>query len=107
LTLTGFWYIKTNIKKLMMKAVHLIVSGLVQGVGFRYFAVRKARALDIKGFVRNRYQGDVEIVAEGDEGMINQFIDEIKIGPISSDVRDIKIEWITPTGEFNGFDVRF
>jgi acylphosphatase len=91
----------------MMKAVHLLISGLVQGVGFRYFVVRKARALGLVGFVKNRYKGDVEIVAEGEEGMLRQLIEEVKVGPISSDVRDVKVEWTEASGEFTGFDVRF
>ena len=90
-----------------MEAVNILVSGLVQGVGFRYFIVRKAISLDLCGFVRNRYEGDVEIVAEGNIGMLNQFIEEIKIGPIPSDVRDVKVKWIEPTGTFDRFDVRF
>ncbi len=95
------------VETLTMEAVRILVSGLVQGVGFRYFVVRKAMSLGLYGFVRNRYEGDVEIVAEGNSGMLNQFIEEIKIGPISSDVRDVKIEWVEPKGEYNGFDVRF
>jgi acylphosphatase len=94
-------------EKLKMKAVYIIVSGLVQGVGFRYFVVRKARELGLNGFVKNRYEGDVEIVAEGNLGMLNQFIEELKVGSISSDVRDVKVEWIGLTGTFNGFHVRF
>ncbi|MCK4233116.1 acylphosphatase [candidate division WOR-3 bacterium] len=90
-----------------MKAAQIIVSGLVQGVGFRYFVIRKARALGLNGFVKNTYEGDVEIIVEGELGMINQLIEEVKVGPISSDVRDMKIDWSEPTGEFNGFDVIF
>ncbi len=87
--------------------MHLLVSGFVQGVGFRYFVVRKARGLGLVGFVRNNFKGDVEIAAEGDTGMLNQLIEEIKVGPISSDVRDVKVEWIEPEGLYDGFDVRF
>ncbi len=90
-----------------MKAVHIIVSGLVQGVGFRYFIVRKARLLELGGFVRNRYEGDVEIVAEGEQGMLNQFIEEVKIGPISSDIREVKVKWLEATEGFKEFDVKF
>ncbi len=106
MTLTFLRYINV-FEKLMMKAVRIIASGLVQGVGFRYFVVRKARELGLAGFVRNKYEGDVEIVAEGNLGMLNQLIEELKVGPISSDVRNVKVEWIEPTGTFDGFDVRF
>jgi acylphosphatase len=90
-----------------MKAVHLLVEGFVQGVGFRYFVVRKARSLGLYGFVRNTHHGAVEIVAEGEIGILNQFLEEVKVGPISSDVRDVKVEWIEPTGEYQTFDVKF
>ena len=106
MTLTFLKYINV-FEKLKMKAVHIIVSGLVQGVGFRYFVVRKARQLGLNGFVRNKNEGDVEIVAEGNLGMLNQLIEELKVGPISSDVRSVKVEWIEPIGTFDGFDVQF
>lgn len=107
MTLKLIRYIKKEIDVLIMKAVHLKISGLVQGVGFRYFVVRKANSLGLVGFVKNMYEGDVEILAEGDEGMLQQLIEEVKVGPISSDVRDVKVEWMEATGEFSGFDVRF
>ena len=106
MTLTFLKYINV-FEKLKMKAVHIIVSGLVQGVGFRYFVVRKARQLGLNGFVRNKNEGDVEIVVEGNLGMLNQLIEELKVGPISSDVRSVKVEWIEPIGTFDGFDVQF
>ena len=106
MTLTFQRYINV-FEKLKMKAVHIIISGLVQGVGFRYFVVRKARDLGLKGFVRNRYGGDVEIVAEGNLGMLDQLIEELKVGPISSDVRNVKVERIEPIGTYDGFDVQF
>jgi len=90
-----------------MKALHIIVSGLVQGVGFRYFVVNKASQLGLMGYVKNTLNGDVEILAEGNVGMLNQFIEEVKIGPISSDVRSAKIEWIEVTENLGDFTVRF
>jgi len=92
---------------IVLVGVHLFVSGLVQGVGFRYFVLEKARKLGLLGYVKNRYEGDVEIVAEGSVGILNQFIEEVKIGPISSDVRDVRVEWLKATGNYNGFDVQF
>lgn len=90
-----------------MKAVRIVVSGLVQGVGYRYFVMRAARSLGIVGYVKNLHNGNVEIIAEGETGPLNQLIEEVKTGPCSCDVRDLKIEWLELTGTFDGFDVRF
>lgn len=90
-----------------MKAVHIRVSGLVQGVGYRYFVLRVARGLGIVGCVRNMYNGTVEIIGEGERGVLNQLVEEAKIGPISSDVRGVNIEWQEPTGEYSIFDIQF
>jgi len=82
---------------------HLLVSGLVQGVGYRYFAIRKANAYGLKGFAKNLIDGRVEVVAEGERGLIEEFIKELRRGPISAQVTDIRIEWGNPSYEFNGF----
>ncbi len=90
----------------MQARAHLLVSGLVQGVGFRYFAVDHARNLGLKGFVRNIFSGDVEIEVEGDRSLIEEFIKEVKVGPRSARVSDLKIEWLKFTGSDTKFEVR-
>ncbi len=90
-----------------MQGIHVWVKGVVQGVGFRYFTVRKARELDISGWVRNTIDGGVEIVAEGEEWQLKEFIENIKLGPSHSTVTGIEIEEEEYTNEFNGFEVRF
>ncbi|WP_440895675.1 acylphosphatase [Amphibacillus sp. Q70] len=60
---------------------HMIVSGRVQGVGFRFTTQLKAEEFGVKGWVRNRSDGAVEIVAEGDVEKVYQFIDTIKANP--------------------------
>ena len=82
---------------------HLFVSGLVQGVGYRYYAMRKANAYGVSGFAKNLMDGRVEVVAEGSRSMVEQFIIDLKVGPMSAHVSDIRIEWDQPTYEFNGF----
>ncbi len=82
---------------------HLFVSGLVQGVGYRYYAMRKANAYGVSGFAKNLMDGRVEVVAEGSRSMVEQFISDLKVGPMSAHVSDIRIEWDQPTYEFNGF----
>jgi len=90
----------------MQVRVHVLVSGTVQGVGFRYFVCNKARVLGLTGFVRNLFSGDVEIEAEGDRSLIEEFIEQIKVGPRFAHVTDTKIEWIKYTGAQAGFEVR-
>ncbi len=82
---------------------HLFISGLVQGVGYRYYAMRKANAYGVSGFAKNLMDGRVEVVAEGSRSMVEQFISDLKVGPMSAHVSDIRIEWDQPTYEFNGF----
>ena len=82
---------------------HLFVSGLVQGVGYRFYAMRKANAYGVSGFAKNLMDGRVEVVAEGSRSMVEQFISDLKVGPMSAHVSDIRIEWDQPTYEFNGF----
>ncbi|MBI3586156.1 MAG: acylphosphatase [Ignavibacteriales bacterium] len=86
--------------------VHIIVKGLVQGVGFRYYVVRQASQLGLPGYVHNLYNGDVEIEVEGDRSLIEEFIKQVKIGPSSAQVKDLKIEWTECQNKFKGFEVR-
>jgi len=89
------------------KRVYLLISGVVQGVGYRYFAVRTAEKFEVKGWIRNRFDGKVELEIEGEENNLNLFIEELKIGPWSADVKRIDIEERQWTGKFNTFKVRF
>lgn len=75
-----------------MKA-EIIVQGVVQGVGYRFFAMNQARLYDLKGYVRNMDDGTVEVVAEGDKGIIKDFIGHLKIGPVSAHVTGVKVKW--------------
>lgn len=83
--------------------VHLLISGVVQGVGYRFFAIRKADAYGLTGFAKNLIDGSVEVVAEGNKGLIEEYIKDLRRGPISAHVTDIRIEWTNPTYGFRGF----
>lgn len=74
-----------------MKAVEIYVSGIVQGVGFRYFTARIAKELGIKGFVKNLSDGRVYIYAVGEERALEKFISNIRHGPPLAVVRDLEI----------------
>ena len=90
----------------MQVGVHIIVQGMVQGVGFRYFVSRQATKLSLSGFVRNLYDGDVEIEAYGDRSLLEELIKEVKVGPRSAYVKDLRIEWKEFQERYMGFEVR-
>jgi len=93
-------------KKWISRA-RVVVTGLVQGVGYRYFVYRKAKDYKLKGFVKNLYSDDVEVVLEGDKGIIVDFIQELKIGPMSAQVTDVKVEWEEGESKYDDFQIRF
>lgn len=74
----------------MRKAVHVVVSGRVQGVGFRAFVEREAGAARIDGWVRNRREGTVEAVLSGEDAAVEQVLNAVRQGPPSSQVRDVR-----------------
>lgn len=74
-----------------MSRVHLEISGLVQGVGFRWFALERARTLGVAGWVRNRADGRVEIAAEGPDERIDTFIGELRTGPRGARVSNVRL----------------
>lgn len=86
--------------------VHVFVSGLVQGVGFRYFAAREARRLGLTGFVRNLPDRRVEIVAEGDQGPLETLVEVIRKGPQGSIIRDVGVEWTDEPAREREFFIR-
>ncbi len=90
----------------METAVHIVVRGVVQGVGFRWFVYRIASRLGLSGYVSNRHDGDVEIVAEGDRSLLESLVGEVRVGPRSAHVSDLSVEWLQPSREFSSFEIR-
>ena len=84
---------------------HIVVKGMVQGVGFRYFVRQQAGRLGLCGSVRNLYDGNVDIQVQGDRSLIEEFIDIVKVGPRSARVIDLLIEWKETSAEFTRFDI--
>jgi len=84
-----------------------IVKGRVQGVGFRYFAIRAAREAGVTGTVRNLPDGNVEAIAEGTRDAIERFRVSLQKGPSYAHVSDLVEEETQPTGRYPGFDVVF
>ena len=85
----------------------IIASGVVQGVGFRYFVIRKAQVLGLKGYVENLFSGEVLTVVEGDKGLIEELLKEIRVGPPHAVVTKCTIEWRQYKNEFKNFEVKF
>jgi acylphosphatase len=85
----------------------IIVNGLVQGVGYRYFVLREAKRLELKGFTQNLYTGEVMTVVEGEKGIIEELINKLKVGPIHASVKSCKVDWLEPKNEFTDFEVKF
>jgi acylphosphatase len=85
--------------------LHARINGLVQGVGFRYFVLEAAHRLGVAGWVRNLPDRQVEVVAEGDRARLEGLLAELQQGPPGSRVREVDSEWLSPTGEFQGFRI--
>jgi acylphosphatase len=88
------------------ESAKITVSGFVQGVGYRYFAVDSAVIFDIKGYVRNVEGGKVEAVAEGEKRSIDSFIEKLKQGPYSATVSDVEVAWFPYSGQYSGFGIK-
>ncbi|MEJ2413164.1 MAG: acylphosphatase [Anaerolineales bacterium] len=82
------------------------MTGRVQGVGFRYFVLREAQSLGLTGWVRNRWDGSVEVVAEGDVEELRSLAGALEKGPPSSSVTKVDTDLQTASGEFGSFHVR-
>lgn len=83
------------------------ITGLVQGVNFRWFIQRRASELGLIGFVQNRPDGSVEFVAEGTREALGRLLDAARVGPSSAVVENVDAQWSAPTGEFNRFEIRY
>lgn len=84
-----------------------VVTGVVQGVNFRWFTQRRAAELGLAGWVRNRADGSVEFVAEGARADLERLLDLVHVGPPSAIVENVDTQWGAATGEFHRFEIRF
>ncbi len=89
----------------MSARMKIHVSGTVQGVGFRYFTFRTARRLSLGGYVQNKSDGSVEVVAEGEKAKLLHLVEELRIGPPGSCVDNLGLKWEDPKNEFNEFRI--
>lgn len=91
-----------------LKRVHLIISGYVQGVGFRYTAVSWANEKKLVGWIKNTEDGKVEIVVEGENDAINEFVSLCGRGPSQAKVDNVQVIEISETTNlsFTNFEIR-
>jgi len=87
--------------------LHAVVQGRVQGVNFRYYTQLRADELGLDGWVSNRADGSVEVVAEGPSRALAELLAFLQTGPSMARVDDVDIHWEKSTGEFSGFRVRY
>jgi len=85
--------------------LHAIIDGTVQGVGFRMYAQKHAELLGLTGWVRNRFDGRVEVLAEGTYIALEDLLDKLRLGPRSAFVTEVQKEWLAATGEFSAFAI--
>lgn len=87
--------------------VHLLIEGRVQGVFFRAYARDQAVQLRLTGWVRNTSDGRVEAMVEGNENLVETYINWCRQGPPSAKVTQVTVEKQEYRGEFNLFSVRY
>ncbi|MCF7928564.1 MAG: acylphosphatase [Spirochaetales bacterium] len=90
-----------------MKAVSVRLEGRVQGVGFRYWALQEARRLRLAGWVRNDFDGSVEVYCQGEDARVDAFVRKLREGPPSARVDDISVQALESSRDMRDFHVRY
>lgn len=83
------------------------VIGIVQGVGFRYYTRHIAADYGVTGYVKNLPDGSVEVYAEGERDILEQFLTDLRRGPSAAVVDRVEIEWLTPENKYRQFSITF
>ena len=89
------------------KRKKFLVRGRVQGVGFRFFAVRTARAEGVSGSVRNLGNGDVEVVAQAEDSVLNTLETQLRQGPPAAEVSDVESTEVPLDKSVSGFRIDY
>ena len=90
-----------------MKKLHLLISGFVQGVNFRYYTKEKADELDLAGWVRNLSDGRVEIQALGEEEKLAEFLSWCQKGSDFANVQQVEVEWKNTDEKLEKFVIKY
>ena len=86
---------------------HIIVKGMVQGVGFRFFAAREAHSYKLNGYVRNCPDGSVESEVEGHQELVEGYIQALHRGPAFSHVTSVDVQWEEYVNKYNAFNITY
>jgi acylphosphatase len=93
--------------KVMKQQAHVWYSGRVQGVGFRYTARETAQRLkNLTGWVKNLQDGRVELVIEGEEASVMDFLEQMQSGPLRRYIEDAQVTWSNAVGSYRDFEIR-
>ena len=84
-----------------------VVHGRVQGVSFRFYTQRRAVELGLTGYVRNRWDGTVQVIAEGQQAELEDLLAFLRVGPRAALVTEVSLRWTAPSSEFERFEVRY
>ena len=90
-----------------MKKLEIIISGRVQGVGYRFFATRVAHSLNIRGSIKNTFSGKVKIIAIGEENNLNLFVAELHNGPLMARVDKVKVSELHSAKGYESFRIEY
>lgn len=90
----------------MRVSARVTISGVVQGVGFRYFCCRRAEEYNVTGWVRNRPDNSVEVLAQGEPNLVEQFISQLRRGPASAIVKDVRVTYDDNAEIHDRFEIR-
>ncbi len=85
--------------------LHALVDGHVQGVGYRFFVKNAAEELHLTGWVRNKWDGRVEVLAEGPRRDLEQLLETLRRGPRSGYVSDVKVDWNAASQNYTRFSI--
>jgi acylphosphatase len=88
-------------------SAHIRVTGMVQGVGYRYFAMRQAKLFGLNGYVKNKADGSVELQVEGEKEIIEKFKSLLEKGPGYSSVENVEISHQPYTAKYTQFTVEY
>ena len=89
----------------MVKRVEVFYAGRVQGVGFRYATHQLARGFEVQGSVRNMPDGRVELVLEGEEEELRDFLEEVDESDLAGFIKERDVTWLEARGDVSGFRI--
>ncbi len=83
------------------------IEGIVQGVGFRFFTEDIAREYGVTGYVKNMYDGSVEVYAEGSIDILEKFVEDLKAGPRMARVEKTDVKWLQAEKQYDSFIIAY